>query len=146
MPSSSGVRLRKRSTPSNATPWATGQPAGSNGPPCRQALRRATAPTAIPPRARTADAETSYTRRAARRARSRQVESRMPGAPVLSENADRYTEVFSARKVTVFEMGEHECSPRNLGDLAGADGDVLEGAPAPSEQREAALAQAAHGP
>ena len=35
----------------------------------------------------------------------------------------------------MFEMGEHECSPRNLGDLAGADGDVLEGAPAPSESR-----------
>ena len=38
----------------------------------------------------------------------------------------------------MFEMGEHECSPRNLGDLAGADGDVLEGAPALSEQGEAA--------
>ena len=46
----------------------------------------------------------------------------------------------------MFEMGEHECNPRNLGDLAGADGDVLEGAPAPGEQGEAALAQAAHGP
>ena len=46
----------------------------------------------------------------------------------------------------MFEIGEHECGLRDLGDLAGADGDVLEGAPAPGEQREAALAQAAHRP
>ena len=43
-------------------------------------------------------------------------------------------------------MGEYEGRPRDLADLAGADGDVLEGAPPPGEQGEAALAQAAQGP
>ncbi len=46
----------------------------------------------------------------------------------------------------MFEVGEHERGPRDLADLARADGDVLKGAPAPDEQGEAALGQAAQGP
>jgi len=52
-------------------------------------------------------------------------------------------EVFSASEVAVLEVGEYEGRPRDLADLAGADGDVLEGAPPSGEQGEAALAQAA---
>jgi hypothetical protein len=42
-------------------------------------------------------------------------------------------------------MGEDECGAGNVADLAGADGDVLEGAPALVEQREPAFAEAAQG-
>ncbi len=40
-------------------------------------------------------------------------------------------------------MGEDERGSRDAADLAGAGGDVLEGAPTAGEQREAAFAQAA---
>jgi hypothetical protein len=43
-------------------------------------------------------------------------------------------------------MGEYERGAGDVTDFAGANGDVLEGAPAAGEQREAAFAQAAHGP
>jgi hypothetical protein len=43
----------------------------------------------------------------------------------------------------VLEVGEHEGRLRDLADLTGADGDVLEGAPPLGEQGEAALTQAA---
>ena len=43
----------------------------------------------------------------------------------------------------MLEVGEYVGRPRDLADLAGADGDVLEGAPPPDEQGEAALTQAA---
>jgi len=45
--------------------------------------------------------------------------------------------------VAVLEMGEDERGPGDVADLAGAGGDVLQGAPAAGEQRESAFAQAA---
>ena len=42
-------------------------------------------------------------------------------------------------------MGECKRGPGDVADLAGAGGDVLEGAPAAGEQRESAFAQAAQG-
>jgi len=53
------------------------------------------------------------------------------------------SEVFSVSEVAVLEVGEYEGRLGDLADLVGADGDVLEGAPPPGEQGEAALAQAA---
>ena len=43
----------------------------------------------------------------------------------------------------VFEMDEDECGFGDVADSAGAEGDVLEGAPALGEQGEAAFAEAA---
>ena len=42
-------------------------------------------------------------------------------------------------------MGEDERGAGDVADLAGAGGDVLQGAPAAGEQRESAFAQAAQG-
>ena len=42
-------------------------------------------------------------------------------------------------------MGEDECGAGDVADLAGAGGDVLEGAPAAGEQGEPAFSQAAQG-
>jgi hypothetical protein len=55
------------------------------------------------------------------------------------------SEVISAIScdVAVFEMGEYKCGAGDVADLAGACGDVLEGAPAAGEQGEPALAEAA---
>ncbi len=52
-------------------------------------------------------------------------------------------EVFSTGEVAVLEVGEYQGCLRDLGDLAGAEGDVLQGAPPAGEQCEAAFAQAA---
>src|SRR5215831_6687830 len=49
-------------------------------------------------------------------------------------------------EVAVLEMGEDEGGAGDGADLAGACGDVLEGAPALVEQGEPAFAQAAQGP
>lgn len=46
----------------------------------------------------------------------------------------------------MLEMGEDEGGAGDIADLARADGDVLEGAPAAGEQREPAFAGAAQGP
>jgi hypothetical protein len=43
-------------------------------------------------------------------------------------------------------MREDECGAGDVADLAGAGGDVLEGAPAAGEQREPAFAETAQGP
>jgi hypothetical protein len=43
-------------------------------------------------------------------------------------------------------MGQDECGAGDVTDLAGAGGDVLEGAPAAREQGEAAFALATQGP
>lgn len=59
------------------------------------------------------------------------------------ESAQSGSEVFSTAEVAVFELCEHEGCPGDFADFAGADGDVLERAPAPGEQGEAAFAQAA---
>ena len=40
-------------------------------------------------------------------------------------------------------MGQDECGAGDVPDLAGADGDVLKGAPAAGDQRESAFPQAA---
>ena len=45
----------------------------------------------------------------------------------------------------MLEMGQDQRGAGNVTDLAGADGDVLEGAPALGEQREPAFSQAAQG-
>jgi hypothetical protein len=42
-------------------------------------------------------------------------------------------------------MGQDECGASDVTDLAGAGGDVLEGAPAAGEQGESSLAQTAQG-
>jgi hypothetical protein len=42
-------------------------------------------------------------------------------------------------------MGEIQGCPRDIADLAGAEGDVLECPPSPGEQGKAAFAQAAKG-
>jgi len=43
------------------------------------------------------------------------------------------------RQIAVFEMGEDEGGACNVADLAGAGGDVLQGAPAAGEQRKPAF-------
>jgi len=56
------------------------------------------------------------------------------------------TEVFSARsasQVAMLEVREDERRFGNLSDLAGAGGDVLQGAPASAEYGESTFAQAA---
>ena len=76
-------------------------------------------------------------------------------SPHLVVSAIRYSifralrsdEVFSVSEVAVLEVGEHEGRLRDLAYLAGADGDVLEGAPPSDEQGEAVLTtQAAQRP
>jgi hypothetical protein len=46
----------------------------------------------------------------------------------------------------VFELDEHEGRPSDLGDLVGAEHDVLEGPPTPDQQGEAALTEATQRP
>jgi hypothetical protein len=60
---------------------------------------------------------------------------------LTSGNAAKVTKCgCRTREVAVLEVGEYEGRPCDLADLAEADGDVLEGAPAPGEQSEATLA------
>lgn len=56
-----------------------------------------------------------------------------------------FTEVFSPRSagVAVLEMGQDESGAGDLPDSGGAQGDVLQCAPAPDQQGEAAFAEAA---
>ena len=65
------------------------------------------------------------------------------GAMALDKaGAAALSEVISAIlfDVAVLEMGEDERGTGDVADLAGAGGDVLQGAPAAGEQRESAFA------
>ncbi len=71
----------------------------------------------------------------------------MPARQPNPDTTNRTSRHYAvALDVTVLEMGEDQGCPRDVADLAGAEGDVLECPPAACEQGEAAFAQAAQRP